>query len=55
MEALWDAQSFILDAGSVAGVQYWPARIIGLVLTLTGLLLVSVLVGIGAFPGGPAL
>eukprot|EP00873_Tetraselmis_striata_P019552 jgi/Tetstr1/439816/TSEL_028227.t2 len=45
-EALWRAQLFVLDSGSVSEEQTQPARLVGLVLTVVGLLLVSVLVGI---------
>lgn len=52
-ESVWQAQLFVLDSGTVAEVKSFPGRVIGWFLTIVGLLLVSVLVGIGEIPLGP--
>jgi len=45
-ESLWHAQLFVLDSGNISNETSLPARVVGLALTVMGLFLVSVLVGI---------
>ena len=46
LEAFWQSLLRVLDAGSFAGDAGWPARILGLIVTLLGIFLAGSLIGL---------
>lgn len=46
LEALWQSLLRILDTGTVAGDLEWPARLVGIILTVAGIFLAGTLIGL---------
>jgi len=46
VESIWDALTRVVDAGTFVGDTSWPARIIGLLITLCGIFIAGSLIGL---------